>query len=207
MLKFHLDVLSEEQKAVLKALAHFSAQGILGGGTALALALKHRKSYDFDLFIADEISESLLLRAQKQFQKISVIVNTADELSFITNAGVKVSFISYPFSPLYEVIEEEGVRFFSWRDIALDKAYTIGRRSEWRDYVDLYAVIKQGFALADIASGAKKKFGGVFSEKLFLSQLYYSADLKDFSVEFFDQPITPDELKKFFESEVKKIRI
>ncbi len=205
MQRFHLEILSDAQKEVLKTLAHFGAHGILGGGTALTLQLKHRKSYDFDLFYSSEIQESLFLAINKRFEHISIIVNTLDELSFITQSGVKVSFISYPFAPLFDAIEQEGMRFFSWRDIALDKAYTIGRRSEWRDYIDLYAVIKNGFALADIVSNAKKKFGRVFSEKLFLSQLYYSSDLKDFSVEFINEEITPGDLKSFFEQEIKRI--
>jgi hypothetical protein len=40
----------------------------LAGGTALALQLGHRVSVDFDLFIYDDISPSLLSRVQRKHE-------------------------------------------------------------------------------------------------------------------------------------------
>jgi len=117
--------------------------------------------------------------------------------------NVKVSFIHYPYSNLYGKIKTPHLNLFSWKDIALDKAYTIGRRGEWRDYVDLYFIIKQGLPLPEIIERSKKKFGDSFSEKLFLSQLIYFKDIEDFTIEFIEDNLPYGDIKSFLK---KKLR-
>jgi hypothetical protein len=51
------------------------------------------------------------------------------------------------------------------------------RRSKWKDYVDLYFIIKSGISLKKIISRAEKIFGNNFNEKIFRSQLSYFKDL------------------------------
>lgn len=76
---------------------------------------------------------------------------------------------------------ENGLTLFSVKDIAIKKAYTIGRGGEYRDYFDLYAILKEKYiGLAEVISTAKKIYGSVFEEKLFLQQLVYLDDLLDF---------------------------
>jgi hypothetical protein len=93
----------------------------------------------------------------------------------------------------------------SFKDIASDKAYAIGRRPEYRDYVDLFIVLKNGFNLARTILDAKEKFRGEFSEKLFLSQLVYFEDLKDFTVEFIKEEYSIKEIKDFFKKVVNEL--
>lgn len=208
MSKLFFEVLTKNQKAVLPLLKEFSKYGILAGGTALALQLYHRESYDLDIFVSKPISKKFLYKIKQHFKKIEIIVDTGDEFSFISLPHkVKVSFVYYPFPPLYKTIPNPYLKIFSWKDIALDKAHTIGRRGEWRDYIDLYFVIKNGFKLKDIIKKSEKKFGDTFSEKLFLSQLCYYEDIKDFSVELIDKEITKEKVQRFFEKEVGKIEI
>ena len=208
MSKLHFEILTDNQKKSLFLLKEFSKYGILGGGTALTLQLSHRYSYDFDVFLPKAISKKFLYEVKKYFREIEIIVDTGDEFSFISLFHkVKISFIYYPYPPLYEIIPTSYLRIFSWKDITLDKAHTIGRRGEWRDYIDLYFAIKKGFELKDIIKEAKKKFGDTFSKKLFLSQLCYYKDIQDFSVGFVKEKVSKSQLQKFFEKEVKKIKI
>lgn len=205
MSKLHFDILAEEQKKTFDSLKTFSGHGVLGGGTALALQLFHRKSYDFDIFYNSPISKSFLLKVKNHFNKLQILIDTADELSIVSPLGVKVSFIHYPFHPLYRIIPTQSLGLQGWKDIALDKAYAIGRRGEWRDYIDLYFCIKAGFSLKGIMNGCKKKFGVLFSEKLFLSQLCYFGGIKDFSINFVNREVTSSELQNSFEREVKSL--
>lgn len=206
MSKRFFDILSREQKETFSLLRAFSSGGVLSGGTALALQLGHRRSYDFDIFRPKPLSKIFLFQVKKHFKTIRLLVDTGDELSFISPHGIKVSFIFYPFRPLSKPIVYQGVSLSSWREIALDKAHTIGRRGEWRDYLDLYFILKKGFFLPQIIKRAQEKFGDTFSDKLFLSQLSYFGDIKDFSVELLAQEeITPEKLKTFFESEISKL--
>ena len=64
------------------------------------------------------------------------------------------------------------------------KAYAIGRRASYRDYVDLYELLRGGKVTLDyILKRAHQKYntGGeiLFSPKLFLQQLVYTKDVKD----------------------------
>jgi len=70
------------------------------------------------------------------------------------------------------------------KEIALMKAYTIGRRPTFRDYIDLYFLLKKGIVTLEyILEKAPQKFviegEPVFSKKLFLEQLIYTEDIID----------------------------
>lgn len=207
MSSLYFDILTEDQKKTLESLKSFSKYGFLAGGTALALQLAHRRSYDFDIFCTKPVPKGFLLMVKKHFKKVQILVDTPDELSFISPLSVKISFVFYPFNPVYKTISISALRIFNWKEIALDKAYAIGRRGEWRDYIDLYFIIKTGFPLKSVIRVTKRKFGDIFSGKLFLSQLCYFRDIKDFSIEFIKEEIAPPELQKFFEREIKKLKL
>ena len=57
------------------------------------------------------------------------------------------------------------------------KAYALGRRSKWKDYVDLYFLLKNHFTLAEISDCANDLFGDLYSEKMFRAQLCYFEDI------------------------------
>ena len=61
--------------------------------------------------------------------------------------------------------------------LAAMKAYALGRRSKWKDYVDLYFLLRDHFTIADITACATQLFGELFSEKMFRSQLCYFDDI------------------------------
>lgn len=206
MSKLHFELLSDNQKKCLEILKNFSKYGVLGGGTALMLQLVFRKSFDFDIFTPKPISKQFLYRVKEHFKSINITVNTSDELSFVSLPHeVKISFIYYPYKSLYKTISSDYFSVFDWRDIALDKAHTVGRRGVWRDYVDLFFILKSDFYLKDIIVQSEKKFGDSFSEKLFLSQLVYFNDLEDFTIEFFTKKYSQKDIEEFLEAEVRKI--
>jgi len=87
---------------------------------------------------------------------------------------------------------------------AINKAYSIGHRPAWRDYVDIFFILKKGVRLETIIREAKKRFEGKFDEKLFLEQLVYIKDIQDFSTSFISKSYTSGEIKKFFEKETER---
>lgn len=201
------EVLTPSQKIVFAKLGTFKRIGVMAGGTALAFQLRHRRSYDFDIFTSKDIPLNLSWEIKKIFgKKIEVIRESENELTFFTAKKVKVTFFYYPFKPLYKIIKTPSIFIFDWRDIAADKAYALGRRPIWRDYVDLFFIIKRGYGLEKIIQDAQRKFGGLFSEKLFLEQLIYLADLQDFKIVFLRESLQSPEIKKFFEKGVKKYK-
>ena len=91
MSRLYFDILTTAQKKTFESLKAFSKYGLLGGGTALALQLAHRKSYDFDVFNSKPISKRFLLKVRDHFERVQILVDTSDELSLVTPFGVKIS--------------------------------------------------------------------------------------------------------------------
>lgn len=201
------EVLTANQKTVFIKLKSLKKIGVMAGGTALAFQLGHRRSYDFDIFTSKNIPADLSWEVRKIFsKKIKVVKDSENELTFFTPTKVKVTLFYYPFKSLYKTVKTPSVAILDWRDIAADKAYALGRRPIWRDYVDLYYITKEGRELKEIILDAQKKFGGFFSEKLFLEQLIYLKDLRYFKIDFLRESIRSETIKRFFEKEVKKYK-
>jgi predicted nucleotidyltransferase component of viral defense system len=200
----HLDILDKERQTLLHKLLPFIKEFILGGGTALALQLHHRQSYDFDFFSKQPIPKKFLEKISQVIGIENIAVDSPDELTFFTKENIKITFLCYPFNDFYEYEEiEEGLRLFSVKDIAIKKAYTIGRRGEYRDYFDLYTILKRDIiSLSDLIRDTKKIYGSIFEEKIFLQQLVYFDDLLTFEIIPVNQEfITPhEEVKQFFDT-------
>lgn len=173
-----------------------AASFYLAGGTGLALQLRHRKSFDLDFFqgsLSERIPLQKITRELGQVfgeRSLKQVSRQSDQVIWDV-WGTKVSFIAYPFRLLEPLVDAgkfsrhlAGVRLAAPKEIAMMKAYALGRRATFRDYVDLYFVIKEGYAsLNDIIAGAEEKFvlddEKLFSTRLFLEQLAYTKDLED----------------------------
>ena len=78
------------------------------------------------------------------------------------------------------------------------KAFALGRRAKWKDYVDLYWLLKSHCTLGGICKRAQELFGNLFSEKLFRQQLCYFKDI-DFSeeVQYVQPPVSQSTIQHF----------
>ena len=97
-------------------------------------------------------------------------------MNLIVN-DVKVTFFQYPFPVQPTEKFETYFRLPSLLQLAAMKAYALGRRSKWKDYVDLYFLLQNHFSIEDISVTATQLFGELYSEKLFRSQLCYFDDI------------------------------
>lgn len=89
-------------------------------------------------------------------------------------------------------------------DLAANKANVIGRRPAWRDYVDLFLILKWHlYSLNTLIELAEKKFAGEFNPKLFLQQLVYFDDIKVVDTAFLNKSYTPSEIKAFLDKSVR----
>lgn len=204
----HQEVLGDKQKKIFPYLKNFN-KFYLAGGTALALQIGHRVSVDFDLFSGEGIKKTLLTKIQKIFvPEIPIVsVNNSDELTIFINE-VKVTFLRYPFPILFDLIQYKNISFLSIKEIAVTKAYTIGRRGSFKDYIDLFFILSGKYiTLNEIITLAEKKYGKVFHARLFLEQLIYLEDIEDTEIIFSADRITKKQIKQFFIGEIKKIKL
>ena len=61
--------------------------------------------------------------------------------------------------------------------LAAMKAFALGQRNKWKDYVDLYFIMKDFHTLSEISEKAKQLFGTSFNERMFREQLGYFIDV------------------------------
>jgi len=167
----HLNVLSKEQLELLPILTQFKREYYLVGGTAIALHLGHRESIDFDLFKKGNIRKKDLYGKLKS---IDYKVSFADfnQVNMIAH-GVKITFFSFPYKVPVHCEINNFLKFPDLMTLAAMKAFALGRRAKWKDYVDLYFIIKYHFSTLEICQKAKEIFGDEFIEKQFIAQLGY----------------------------------
>jgi len=208
MLKLILESLDKNRLAVLGKLKDFKNIGMLGGGTALSLQIGHRISYDFDIFTHEKLKPTLWSKVKNTFGDSSEkLLDTEDQLNFLTPEGVYVTFFYDDYKSLFKAIETISISLLNPKDIATNKAYTLGRRPKWRDYIDLYFLLRKNFiSINKLIELSKKKFESDFSEKLFLEQFVYWNDVEDYDIKFLGQPINPEAVKNFLEKEAKKFK-
>lgn len=173
----HSEILNDRQTELLPLMAQFRREYYLVGGTAIALYLGHRRSIDFDLFKPSAINHKRNLDkiSATSFEHI-VTRRVVEQMNLIVN-DVKVTFFQYPFPVNPTVRFENYFRLPSLLQLAAMKAYALGRRSKWKDYVDLYFLLRDYFTISDISVCATQIFGELFSEKMFRSQLCYFDDI------------------------------
>lgn len=169
----HLEILSKEQIELLPLISQFKREFYLVGGTAIALHIGHRESIDFDLFKLADLRKNDVYKkviASKFGYKFGY--ENYEQLNLIIN-HVKFTFFSFPHK-IPSIEEIKGViKMPDLLTLAAMKAFALGRRAKWKDYLDLYFILKDHHSLKEIAAKATELFGKMFSEKLFKMQLSF----------------------------------
>ena len=102
----------------------------------------------------------------------------------------------------------EGLKLLAVTEIAATKAYTIGRRGSFKDYVDLYFILRQKHCqLTDIISIACEKYKQALNSRLFLEQLVYLKDVPEDKLIFLKESISREQIQIFFETEISKMKL
>ena len=173
----HNEIFPIEQAKLLPIVRLFHKNFGLVGGTAIALQIGHRQSLDFDMFSLREFSNTkikkLLTDSKTKISK--VYKDEKGQFTFLVN-NVQFTFFHYPFNISFPVKWEAGT-MPSLLTLAAMKAYALGRRAKWKDYVDLYFIIKNHYSFEEVKAEAKKIFKGEFNERIFRESLSYFEDI------------------------------
>ena len=175
MQNMHKEILTSEQNRLLPLVAEFSEDFGLVGGTAIAFHLGHRRSIDFDMFSEEKFGNLSILnkiKASTFGEPSNILVNRLGEFTFIVN-NVKMTFFNYPYKIIYSESFGYNIKIPDILTLSAMKAFALGQRAKWKDYVDLYFIIKDHFSISQISQKGQEIFGSGFNEKLFRSQLSY----------------------------------
>jgi hypothetical protein len=194
----HTEIFTGGQVELLPYLKAFHRSFYLVGGTAVALHIGHRRSIDFDLFTHAQLNKSRIKAKLMHipFSQIPVFEDF-DQLHLLIN-NVKLTFFSYPYSVLHPITVGSIITIPSLLSLAAMKAFALGRRAKWKDYVDLYFILNDYYTIQEICREAEKIFNRQFSEKLFRQQLAFHRDI-DYTepVEYIVTAVPDDEIKEF----------
>lgn len=126
---------------------------ILVGGTALAMQIDHRRSEDLDFMkwstTIDEVPEVDWYGIQEELRGIGEVQHTNilgfDHAEFMVD-GVKVSFYATTrhrpqMSPIHSI---NNIWLADIDAIGAMKMEVLLRRSNFRDYYDIYAILREG---------------------------------------------------------------
>ena len=170
------NILTYEQEKLLPLLKDASNDFGLVGGTAIALHLGHRRSVDFDLFTQENFdSDEMRGLIRKKHRIERTFVENPNELTILV-MGIKMTFLKYPFAIEFSQNLENVIKLPDLLTLAAMKAFALGKRAKWKDYVDLYFIFKKHL-LKEVTQKAREIFKGEFNERLFREQLAYFKDI------------------------------
>ena len=197
------DVLIPEQLNLARKLFPKIQKFYLAGGTALALQIGHRRSMDFDLASSEPIRTFDLERRimAEGFKIQSVFTATGDEFSILIE-DTKVTFFYFPFPIQPKILWQTGrIKLPEIDELGAMKAYALGRRSQWKDYVDLFFLLKFKLSIDEIIAKAKQLFLNQFNTKLFREQLCYFEDIDSSEpIDYIEYAPEVSEIKSFLEN-------
>lgn len=204
------EILSKNEK---ESLAVLGESGILNGaymagGTALALQIGHRFSYDFDFFTSEEFDENIMLERIKKlmpdFQLERKEWRTI--LGYIKGGRFSLFFYSYPL--LFKTRKFLNVNIADIRDIAAMKVSAISDRGSKKDFIDLYFILKAKkiLSLKEALALYDKKFKTLKQNQLhILKSLCYFADAEEGGMPKMIELVSWKDVKSFFQKEVRNL--
>lgn len=200
-------LLNRHQKVLLRIFSQcrLGKSFILSGATALSsVYLKHRLSQDIDFFSLNEVSGISLLpfihsASRKGFSAERSRIGPINRIIFRRGRKIatKVDFIYFPFDPIEPHHIVEDIRVESFLDIAVNKLETFHSRSEPKDYVDIYFILRTtGLKIEKLRRLVKAKFD-IYIEPLSLAERCFKAeDIQ--ALPRLVKKVSMEEIKSFF---------
>ena len=181
----------------------FLQKYVLVGGSALTLHICHRKSEDLDFFTYDDsFDKKEILEFIQSFETKEIINQTDEQIDLLLN-GVKVTFFNAGWSFLKpQKIEKFNLATISM--IASMKVNVLFLRAKYRDYYDIYFLVKQCMGLKEIFKVSEHVVEGV-TFKLFAVALMYIDDIEDDDISYLQpiEKISKEEIRDFFQKRLK----
>ncbi len=176
----------------------------LAGGTALALQIGHRISYDLDFFSGEKFQPQVFLKELSQIK--SYHHKETREGTILGRLGeIKFSLFYYPYPLLEKPIEfkDSGIKLASIDDIAAMKLTAISERGAKRDFIDLYFILQEK-SLKEVLKLYARKYGALSSNLIHIkkSLAYFAEAEKELRPEM-KIPVSWEKIKNFFRKEVK----
>lgn len=204
------EILSETAKQSLDKLKGVSVlqSAYLAGGTALALHLGHRYSYDLDFFTTKRFDEKVL--TQELGETLSDFRLERQEwrtiLGYVGDMRFSIFYYKYPL--LFPTHNFSSISIADVKDIAPMKIAAIADRNTKRDFIDLYFIlaVQKILTLEETLELYEKKFQKLAQNKVhILKSLVYFDDAEKDAMPQMIQKVQWESVKQFFLEEQKSL--
>ena len=204
---FHKATISDEQLDVLKSLAEIKKltdKFYLARGTALALRLGHRKSFDLDFFTFSKFDSDFFANLIKLDFGGAVQSLSEDTVNGSINK-MGISFFKYPYILIRETDRFYKIELASLEDLTAMKLSAIMKRNTKRDFFDFYELFKI-YQLPELRNFFLEKFGQNGNSLYHLTRSLFYFEATDDE----DEPVSLngtswETVKNYFLSKEKKI--
>ena len=199
-------LLPDTEALLLKMIngCDFLDKYVLVGGSALSMHLCHRKSEDLDFFTYEDSFDKQKIFAYIQSFKNKEILNQTDEQVDVLLDGVKVTFFNAQWGFL-KPMKIKKFNLSSLESIAAMKINVLFLRAKYRDYYDVYFLVKKGMSLKKMFEYSLNVLEGI-NFKLFSVALLYTDDIEDDNIEYLEptEVLSKEEIRAFFELKLNR---
>ncbi len=131
----------------------------LAGGTALALHLNHRSSFDLDIYSPNEFSVDVVsAQFDKEIPHFKLVSKNWQTIQG-GSKDIEISLFYYQYPLLEPTQEFNQLEIASIEDLACMKLEAIGSRGLKRDFFDLYAICQlENWNLNKVLELTKQKY-------------------------------------------------
>ena len=200
-------LLPKTEKLLSKIIesCEFLDKYVLVGGSALAMHLCHRKSEDLDFFTYENSFDKQEIYAfLKHFEQKEILNETNEQIDLLLD-GVKVTFFNAAWSFLKPEVKSQ-FNLASLEQIAAMKINVLFLRAKYRDYYDMYCLVKKSMSLKKLFECGLDVVEGI-NFKLFSVALLYIDDIEDDNIDYLEpiEVLTKEDIRDFFQLELKKV--
>lgn len=174
----------------------------LGGGTAIALQIGHRKSLDLDFFTQTQFNEAQW--QQKLEEEVGFDLIQKDWQTLVGSVqDIKFSLFYYKHALIGETKDFYNIKLASLEDLSAMKLDTVISRGTRRDLIDIY-FLAQKFSLSSMFEFYDRKFGNFKDREIMIKKalIYFEDAEKDETPDMLI-PFDWNELITFFKKEIK----
>lgn len=191
---------------------------VLVGGTALSLQIGNRLSEDLDFMRWKSGKKDDLdigwHKIKKELETIGKVENVDvlgfDQALFVVD-GVKLSFYAAPrkrIPSMQEITLLNNLRVSDIQSIGAMKMETMSRRSKFRDYYDVYSILKEGVKFEDMVLAAVEHSDHTLKEKNLLAILSAGdrfREERDFKSLLPIYDVRASDIQKYIQGEIAKM--
>jgi hypothetical protein len=205
----HPRVLSSKAWQVLRELDHrgLLKNGVLAGGTGLAMQIGHRFSEHLDLYLAEDFDPDGLLLELSNAGSVQVQDRSRSTLHVLLE-GLRLSYLKSQAPFLFDPTPYRGLSVADVRDIALMKLVAVGGRGSRKDFVDLYFYFKLFGGLDTLLPLLQKKYAGIhYNEYHILKSMVYFEDAEHEPMPAMIKKVSWKDIKEKMVEEVRRVEV